>query len=84
MTILLFLNLVGVSWLIFLHNKSVKETTKRDKELKDWLFVSLYSINKSVKKPAETVTEKSKKAIVVSPTEDPMSEFSGLRSDFYE
>ena len=82
-TLAVVLNVLTVGYL-FRRQEALRE--KSQEELKDWLFKSLYTIDKGVKKPGsiDEIKKNSKKAEIYSPTQDPMSEFGTIRSDFYE
>lgn len=73
-----------IIWYFFRKQEVLRE--KSQEELKDWLFKSLYTINKGVKKSGsiDEIKKNSKKAEIYSPTQDPMSEFGTIRSDFYD
>ena len=69
-------------YLLWTIKKNEKKRKKDLEEQSDWLFKTLYNINKGTLLPTEHERPMlSKRAVVFKPTEDPMAEFQGLKDD---
>lgn len=81
----LFATLIGISGIMIQMDKRWDIYLEQEKELRKWLFDSLYSINHKVLLPTEVEKPLGKeKATVYSPSEDGMSEFNGQDEGWFK
>ena len=82
--VIAIINIILLVAIIYQAHEHNQELLRRERDLRTWLFKSLYSINHKVLLPDEAERPiKREKATVYSPEDDPMKEFTSGLDDYF-